>query len=160
MLFRSPDPDIRSYFRTWLEADGAPFWSYRENIASWWEARNLPNVLMVHFAALKADLEGEMRRIASFLGCAIAEDAWPAILEHCSFDYMKTHAESVAPLGGAIFEGGAKTFINKGVNGRWRDVLSPEESAAYERKMAETLGPDCAHWLATGELPAARKDAA
>jgi len=63
---------------------------------------------------------------------------------------MKANAEKMAPLGGAIFEGGAGTFINKGVNGRWRDVLSAEDSLAYERMAVEKLGPDCARWLATG----------
>jgi aryl sulfotransferase len=64
---------------------------------------------------------------------------------------MKAHAARVAPLGGAIFDGGADAFINKGTNGRWRDVLSPEESAAYEAMALEKLGPQCARWLATGE---------
>jgi aryl sulfotransferase len=146
-----PDPDIRRYFRTWLEKDGYPIWSLWENVLSWWAARDLPNVKLVHFNQLKADLPGEMRAIAAFLEIDIPEDRWDAIIEHCSFDYMKTHAEHVAPLGGAIFEGGAETFINKGVNGRWRDVLSAEESAAYEAQALAKLGPECARWLATGE---------
>jgi aryl sulfotransferase len=146
-----PDPDIRRYFRTWLEQDGYPIWSLWENISSWWAARDLPNVKLVHFNRLKADLPGEMRAIAAFLEIDIPEDRWDAIIEHCSFDYMKTHAEQVAPLGGAIFEGGAETFINKGVNGRWRDVLSAAESAAYEAEALARLGPECARWLATGE---------
>lgn len=146
-----PDPDIRRYFRTWLEQDGYPFWSFWENISSWWAARHAPNVKLIHFNRLKADPEGEMRRIAAFLDIDVPRERWPQILEHCSFDYMKAHAEQVTPLGGAIFEGGAKTFINKGVNGRWRDVLSPEESLAYEHMAVEKLGADCARWLATGE---------
>lgn len=150
-----PDPDIRRYFRTWLDQDGAPIWPYWDNVSTWWAARDLPNVELVHFAALKADLEGEMRRIAAFLECDIPEDRWPRILEHCSFDYMKAHAELVTPLGGAVFDGGATKFINKGVNGRWRDVLSAQDIADYERKALENLGPDCARWLATGEAPAA-----
>ncbi|HZZ36671.1 MAG TPA: sulfotransferase domain-containing protein [Caulobacteraceae bacterium] len=148
-----PDPDIRRYFRTWLERDGYPIWSLWENIATWWAARDLPNVKLVHFANLKADLEGQMRDIANFLEVEVQESAWPTLLEHCSFDYMKAHAELVAPLGGAIFDGGGGSFINKGVNGRWREVLSAEESAAYERAAVEKLGPDCARWLATGQLP-------
>ena len=147
-----PDPDIRRYFLHWLENDGAPFWSYWENIATWWAARRLPNVRLVHFNALKADPEGEIRAIAEFLGCEIAPERWPAILEHCSFDYMKQHAANVAPLGGAIFDGGANTFINKGVNGRWRDILTPADCAAYEREALAKLGPECAYWLATGAL--------
>ncbi|HEY9218220.1 MAG TPA: sulfotransferase domain-containing protein [Phenylobacterium sp.] len=147
-----PDPDIRRYFRTWVENDGQPFWSFWDNISSWWQARHLPNVKLVHFADLKADLEGQMREIAEFLEIDIPESQWPTLVEHCTFDWMKTHAANVAPLGGAIFEGGAETFINKGVNGRWRDVLTPEESARYEALALEKLGPACARWLATGQL--------
>jgi aryl sulfotransferase len=145
-----PDPDIRRYFNTWLEKDGEPFWSYWENVASWWAARNLPNVRLVHFDRLKADLAGEMRAIADFLEIDIPAERWPTLVAHCTFDYMKSHAELMAPLGGAIFEGGAQTFINKGVNGRWRDTLSAAESAAYEATALDRLGPDCARWLAGG----------
>mgnify|MGYP007026263039 FL=1 len=64
---------------------------------------------------------------------------------------MKAHAENVAPLGGAIFEGGAQTFINKGVNGRWKDVLTADDIAAYEARAVAELGLDCARWLADGQ---------
>ena len=77
-------------------------------------------------------------------------ERWPTILEHCSFDYMKRHAELAAPLGGVFWEGGARTFIHKGTNGRWRDVLSREECRRYEQLALEQLGADCAAWLATG----------
>lgn len=32
-----------------------------------------------------------------------------------------------APSGGTLWEGGAGTFINKGTNGRWRDVLAAKD---------------------------------
>ena len=38
------------------------------------------------------------------------------------------------------------------MNGRWKDVLSAEESAAYEAMALERLCPECARWLMTGEL--------
>lgn len=152
-----PDPDVRAYFRNWLQHDGEPFWPFWENIATWWGARDVPNVRLVHFNALKADPEGEIRAMAEFLGCEIPAERWPAIFEHCSFDYMKAHATEVAPLGGAIFDGGAGAFIHKGVNGRWRDVLSAGESRAYERKALAELGPACAEWLATGRMTYSRQ---
>jgi aryl sulfotransferase len=145
-----PDPDVRAYFNAWVEQDGYPFWSFWDNISSWWQARMLPNVMLVHFNELKGDLEGEMRKIAAFLQADIPEAAWPELIGHCSFEYMKAHAENVSPLGGAIFEGGAKTFINKGVNGRWRDILTPADIQRYEALALAKLGPDCAYWLATG----------
>jgi aryl sulfotransferase len=145
------DPDIRRYFMTWLENDGQPYWSFWENVSTWWALRRLPNVKLVHFARLKADLAGEMRKIADFLDVEIPEAKWPQMIEHCTFDWMKANPTKSAPGGGAFWEGGADVFINKGTNGRWKDVLSPAESLAYETAARERLGADCARWLMTGE---------
>ena len=145
-----PNPDIRSYFHEWLEGDGAPFWSYWENIRTWWAIRHLPNVMLVHYAELKADLLGSIRRIANFLGIAVPADDWPAIIEHCSFDWMKRNAAKAVPLGGVIFEGGAETFINKGTNGRWREILTQADCARYEDRAISELGLECAAWLSSG----------
>jgi len=145
------DPDIRRYFMTWLENDGQPYWSFWENTATWWALKDLPNVRLVHFAKLKADLPGQMREIADFLEIDVPQDKWPQVVEHCTFDWMKANADLTAPGGGMFWEGGGDTFINKGTNGRWKDVLSPAESLAYERMAVERLGPECARWLATGE---------
>lgn len=145
-----PGPDIRAYFLEWLDHDGSPFWSFWDNIRSWWEIRHLPNVMLVHFADLKADPEAKICEMARFLEIDVAESAWPAILEHCSFDYMKRNAEKAVPLGGMLWEGGAKTFINKGTNGRWHDLLTAEDRARYEAMAVERLGEDCAAWLANG----------
>ena len=147
-----PPPDIAFYWREWLDRDGHPFWPFWENIRSWWAIRDLPNVLLVHFDVLKRDMPGQMRRIADFLDIAVPEDRWPAIMEHCSFDWMKRHADKSAPLGGLLWEGGGQSFINKGVNGRWKDTLTPADCAEYEARAAHELGPACARWLATGAL--------
>ena len=108
---------------------------------------------MIHFANLKADMPGEIRGIADFLDVPIDESRWDAIVEHCSFDYMKANATKSVPLGGAFWDGGAQAFVYKGSNGRWRDTLTAEDSARYEAKTVEELGEDCARWLGTGQLP-------
>jgi aryl sulfotransferase len=146
-----PTGDIVQYFREWLMWNGYPFWPMWENVRGWWAIRDLPNVHLVHFANLKKDLAGEMKKIANFLDVPISEKQWGPIVEHCGFDYMKHHADKSAPLGGALWEGGAETFINKGTNGRWRDVLPEADSRAYEQRAREELGDACARWLATGE---------
>jgi aryl sulfotransferase len=145
--------DPVQYFRDWLDNDGQPFWSFWDNVRTWWTARDLPNVHMLHFRELKDDMEGEIRRIAQFLDIDVPDDAWPRILEHCSFEYMKANADQVAPRGGAYWDEGGKVFIHRGVDGRWQDVLPEEENRRYEALAVDKLGPECAHWLATGELP-------
>jgi aryl sulfotransferase len=148
----SPPSSIMQYYNEWLEKDGFPFWSFWENVRTWWSIRSLPNVLFVHFTKLKEDMPGEIRRIAEFIETPIDDPSWERILRHCSFDYMKAHATNSVPLGGAFWDGGAETFIHKGVNGRWRDSLSAGDIARYEQRAENELESDCAHWLVTGEL--------
>ena len=146
-----PTEDIREYWKTWLEKDGHPFWPFWENIRSWWAIRDLPNVHLVHFADMKRDMTGEMRRMAAFLDISIDESRWDRIVEYCQFDWMKANATKSVPLGGAMWDGGAESFIHKGVNGRWTDTLTAEQSAAYEARAVAELGEDCADWLKGGQ---------
>jgi aryl sulfotransferase len=134
-----------------MDRDGHPFWPFWDNIRSWWSVRQLPNVRFVHFANLKRDMPGQIRAIARFLEIPINESNWPAILEHCSFEWMKKNATKSVPLGGAFWDAGAEVFINKGVNGRWMETLSSDECEEYEKRTKAELGDDCARWLATGE---------
>ena len=108
------------------------------------------NILFVHFANLKRDMPGQMRRIAEFLDVPIDETRWEEILEYCSFDWMKRNATKSVPLGGAFWEAGVQVFINKGVNGRWAETLTPEDVAEYEARAVQEFAPECAGWLATG----------
>lgn len=146
-----PDPDRRQYFNHWLDRDGYPYQSFFTHIQGWWNVRDLPNVLLVHYDRLKADLPGQIRRIARFLSIEINEGRWPRVVEHCSFDYMKRNAEVVAPARAAAMTGGKASFFRSGTSGGWRDVLTDAESAKYEASVAQRLTPECARWLNTGE---------
>ena len=145
-----PVSDVRQYFLDWLQKDGDPFWPFWDNVRSWWAIRDLPNLRLLHFEQLKADLPGGICGIADFLDIPIDPARWDAILEHCSFAYMKKNASKSAPMGGVFWDGGAVTFINKGTNGRWREVLTSEDIALYEARARAELGEACAAWLATG----------
>jgi len=145
-----PTLPIREFFHDWLDNDAAPFWPYWPNIQTWWDIRSAPNVMLVHYNDLKADMPAEMRRIAAFLEIPINEAKWAHIVNHCTFDYMKANAETLSPFLNDMFEGGLKSFVHKGTNNRWRDVLTPEDIRKYEDTALRNLSPDCAQWLATG----------
>jgi aryl sulfotransferase len=146
-----PPPDILQFWRVWLEGGGWGVQSFWRHLRTWWAARDLPNVLLVHYARLKSDLPGEIRRIAAYLDIAIDPARWEEIVEHCSFDWMKAHAAKTAiATSGAWDE--PETFFHRGVNGRWSDMLTAEDVAEYEARAVQELGEECAHWLATGEL--------
>ena len=152
-LPRCPDSP-RDLWPRWIaegwfewEPDGWPFWSHSHHLATWWDVRDLPNVLFVHYADLKADTEAEMRRIAAFCDIAVAEDTWPELVASVGFDAMRDEARESSM--NVVFEGGADRFYFKATNGRWRDVLTDDDLAPYERGAAK-LDPDLRYWLEHG----------
>src|SRR5690606_21503037 len=81
--------DVRQCFHRWLDEDGYPLWPFWSLVRSWWDMREQPNVLLMHFNDLKTDLEGQIRRIARFLDIEIDDAVWPDIVRHSTFEYMK-----------------------------------------------------------------------
>lgn len=151
---KRPSENPVQYFREFLEDDAdmskthSPFWRH---IRGWWDIRELPNLLLVHYNDLKADKKREIKRIAEFLDIAVPEEKWANILRRTSFEYMKENAVAMSPPGAEVLlEDGAKTFINRGSNGRWVGKLSEEDVSRYEAKARTELGTECAEWLAIG----------
>ncbi len=155
--FLEPPEDIRDFWRLWItratypwESDGYPYWSHHHHARSYWDYRHLPNILFVHFNDLKADLEGEMRRIARFVDIDVPEEKWPMLADAATFASMKRDAALLGPEMDVIFQGGAERFLYKGTNDRWRDVLTAEDLALYEAAAARTLTPELKRWLERG----------
>lgn len=150
--------DPAEHFAGWVDGpedhQGDPGAGYFEMENSFWDARHDPNVLLVHYNDLKADREGEMRRIAGFLGIELPEDVWPEIVEAAGFTAMKGAAEQLMPQAGGVWKGGGNTFINKGTNGRWEEVCRPADLARYEAKVSANFSPSLAAWSEHGRLVA------
>ena len=145
--FRREDVSVREFYSRWLAQDGYPLWPYWSNIASWWQARNEPNVMLLHFNDLKQNLAGSIKIIAKFLTIDTADINWSEVVKRCTFDYMRSNGELIVPHGGQPWIGGAKTFLHKGVNGRWKGSLSKVESDQFEANASFKLGEQCANWL-------------
>jgi aryl sulfotransferase len=139
------------FYLEWMRDDGFPHGSFFENVKSWWALRHLPNVLLVHYNNIKEDLAGEIKKIALFLDFDPDTLNMDDILHHCSFQYMKEHSATYAPVGGKPFKGGHTSFFYKGTNKRWKDTLGVEEVEYYEHTAEKRLGKECAYWLATGK---------
>jgi aryl sulfotransferase len=149
-------PTPRELWPRWIsegwfewEPDGWPFWSHHHHLSTWWEFRGLPNLLLVHYGDLKADLGTEIRRIAAFCDIEIDQGAWPAILGSVGFEAMRDEARATDARMSISFEGGAERFFFKGDNGRWRGVLTDDDLALYEAA-ASTLDPALRQWLEGG----------
>jgi aryl sulfotransferase len=149
------DPSL--YFHLWLteshlagQTDGAQLFSYFDFQKTYWDERGRGNLLMAHYADLKRDLAGEMRRIAAFIEIEVAEDVWPALIEAASFDTMKRQGAEIMPVVNQLFREGAERFFHKGEVGRWKGVFDAGDLALYDAMLAAKLPPACIGWLANG----------
>ena len=150
-----PD-DIHVFWHDWItrgwfewENDGYPYWSLLHHAQTWWTYRTLPNLLCLHYADLLADLEGEVRRIAGFLGIEHSDEAFAEIAEACRFESAKKNADRIVGDMSESFRDGNQTFFHRGTNGRWKSVLTRDDLALYARAM-DRLPDDLASWLEQG----------
>lgn len=151
--------DIREFWDMWIskgwfewENEGFPHWSNFHHVQSWWEYRDLPNILFVHYNDLLSDLSGEIGRIAKYLDITISPEMLAGITDLVTFANMKHAADQLSPNAESSFVGGAATFINKGTNGRWKDVLTQSDLKQYNDTATRELSPDCRQWLENGRL--------
>lgn len=153
------DPNER--FRMWIGAgpqpwvwDGFPIGSVLYLTDTYWQHRDLGNLHFLHYADLTRDLDGEMRRLSAALGIPIDPAKFPALVAAARFDTMKSKAAENAP-GAHLGEwADSDKFFRKARQGEWRDVLSPENQALYEKVSSERLSPDLKAWLEHGRAGA------
>jgi aryl sulfotransferase len=151
--------DSARYFQRWLSEgvvpghqDGTPTVSFFDFERSWWEQQHLSNLLLVHYNDLKADLPGEMRRVADFLGISVSPEVWPQLVEAARFEAMRRDGAVLMGSVAATFRGGSSRFFHKGTNERWRGIFREDDLLVYDAKVRAKLSPACARWVAHGRL--------
>lgn len=155
------EQDIHRLWENWIsrgwfewESEGYPFWGNMHHTRTYWAFRHLPNIHFLHYADMLADLPGTIRQIAAWIGHRVTEEEVERIAAEVNFTSMKRkaiQADEAAPADEPqFFRGGNATFINRGTNGRWREVLRAEDLALYEAAKARVLTPECSAWLEQG----------
>jgi aryl sulfotransferase len=151
-----PPADPRAFFRRWLRDPAyRPFddWTSAEFFdqeRSWWRERGRSNILFVHYNDMVADLTGEIRRVADFLGFAVPPDLLAEMVEAAGIEAMRKAGDVLMPMAPLAWEGGAATFLRHASNGRWRDVLTDADLADYDRVAGEATTPALRAWLEGG----------
>jgi hypothetical protein len=111
-----------------------------------WERREEDNVLLVHYADLIADLDGQMRRVRDRLGISVPDEHWAGLVEAASFERMRSRSAELVPDAlGVLVE--PVRFFRSGRSGTGREVLTPEELARYEARVASMVSPEVVAWL-------------
>src|SRR5262249_3964896 len=110
-----------------------------------WARRGQPNILLVHYDNLSADLAGQMRWLAGRLAITVPEPAWPALVRAATFESMSGNADALVPTAG-LFKSNA-AFFRRGTSGAGREILSDREVAAYHDRAARLAPADMLTWL-------------
>jgi aryl sulfotransferase len=149
---RAEDPVVR--FWCWVEDDAPPSEGLElllHHLGTFWLRQPATNVMLLHYADLQADLEGEMRRLAGRLEIVIDEDSWPGLVAEARFDRMRDRADSLAPQ--ATMDGlwhDASRFFNRGTSGQWQQLLGSADLDRYWARVRRLAPPDLVAWTHGG----------
>ena len=154
--FPRPAADPREFFRDWLGLSGPEKVSdvsadaFFDTERSYWSARRAPNVLLVHYNDMLADLDAEMRRIAAFLNIETPPALWPDLVHAATFEQMRSDGAALMPHAKSAWSRGHEDFIYSGTNGRWRSHLNEADVEAYRARAAAEMCVGLNNWLARG----------
>ena len=135
----------RRWIKTHTNADGIPWSGDSSYIVVGRDGRDAFMSFLNHMRSMRQD-------VLMALALSAADDRWPTLVERCTFAAMKQRSAEIADFD-AVFVGGAESFLYKGTNGRWRDTLTADELAAFDKRCAELLPHDTAVWTAGRTVP-------
>jgi hypothetical protein len=153
-----PEGDPVERFWAWVDSPGGHeerspgLPNVLEQLQTYWDRRDEPNVALFHYADLERDLDGQLRRLAGILGIDVPEERWAELVEAATFSSMKEHADQLAPdtVHGIWKEN--RQFFDQGRSGRWRALLDDEGVARYEARVETLVDPELAAWAHHGWL--------
>lgn len=148
-----PPEDPRERFWLWIEHPDAPedrhmcLESVLHHVDTFWSRRHEPNVSLFHYADLKADLPGELARLASVLGIELSRERITELAQAATFEEMKRKADQLAPdtTHGIWLDN--RGFFHHGRTGRWRDIVPDGDSSRYHDRVAALVDGELAAWL-------------
>lgn len=111
-----------------------------------WARQGHQDVVLVHYADLLADLEGQMRRIAARLRVEVPESAWPSLVEAATFEAMRSRSDDLVPDAMGVLKDRSR-FFRSGTSGSGRAVLSADELRDYEQRVAGLAPAEVVAWL-------------
>jgi hypothetical protein len=122
------------------------------HLSTFWEERHRPNVVLLHYGELQADLTGQMRRLASELGIDVDDDEVAQLAPAADFESMRERATAVAPNTTEPIWVDSASFFHRGTSGQWRDLLDDDDLRRYAARVTELVASDFSHWVHQGPI--------
>ncbi len=133
----------------WLAAflsDKFQYGSWAEQLAGYWAWRDRPNVLLLNFAEMKADLAGAVQAVARLMGVELTPQELANVVEQSSFAHMQAINHKFVPSKPYPFDRLMPTvMMRKGESGVATELLTPAQQQqidAYMMAQLQQLGSD------------------
>lgn len=113
-----------------------------EHLHGGWERRDQPNVTLLHYADLKADLPGELAGLAAALGFDYPTQRISELASFADFANMREHAEELTP---EAHHGGWKSttnFFRTARLGAWAEAFDRDVLLRYEERVTELVSDE------------------
>jgi hypothetical protein len=128
----------------WLDlflSDSFPYGSWPAHLASYWPWRTRPNVLLLTFEAMKADLAGAVQQIADLMGVALTGAEREQVITKSTFASMKAIDHKFTPKAPFPFNHlmGRPVMIRQGEQGSAAAVLTLAQQARIDEYMQAGL---------------------
>ncbi|MFT5681165.1 MAG: hypothetical protein ACI8RZ_002071 [Myxococcota bacterium] len=112
--------------------------SWLAHTLGWWALRDEPNVLVLHFAEMKADLPGTVDQVAAFMGVSLEAEERATVIERSGLAWMKANNEKFSPVV-FPFSGTRPDMIRSGKSGNAGELYSAAELASIDESYLEAL---------------------
>jgi len=113
---------------------------YCQQIRTYWEAREQPNVHLFHYADMWDDLEAEMRRVAVALQIPVDEARWPSFVDAATLKSMRERASDSAPDAHLGLWRSAEGFFRTGGTRAWPSLLTPSDTDHFDERLRDLAG--------------------
>jgi aryl sulfotransferase len=120
------------------------------HVTTAWDLRHRPNVVLLHYADLIADLAGGMRYVADRLSIDEPAGGWGPLVDAATFERMRERSAALVPderLG--LLSDNAR-FFREGRNRQWEALLDEGDLRRYESLLGELAPADLRTWLHHG----------
>ncbi len=130
---------------------------YCNQVRTYWNARDEPNVHLFHYGDMWNDLDAEMRRVAAALNVEIDEESWPSFVDAATLGSMRARASDAAPDAHLGLWKSTESFFKQGGTREWASLLSEADLQHFDDRLHE-LAADAYDWVLHGKSALAAPD--
>jgi hypothetical protein len=148
--------DLPGKLRRWIDApagntDGMEsLATILHHFDTFFAERRRPNAHLFHYSDLRADLPGQLHRLADALGVELITERAVELAAEGSIEAMRARAVDFAPNATQSLWKDTARFFRSGTGGEWQELMTAADQRHYAERVTELTSPEVARWAHAG----------